>query len=162
MANPFKTAGATTTKDAPASKPAMTRPESSTKAEEKTAPKKDPFARPTGGGDGARIKDDLGSLLVLRPTEFLENFTTSVGSGDVIRADWLVCDGENAGEIREGALIFNAPLVRDLKRAVGGLFVGRLEMGQKEIKGNKPFIFVDYSDEEEALARECAESVGWI
>lgn len=161
MANPFSKNAGTTTATKVEEKPAMTRPESSTKAE-KDAPKKDPFARPTGGGDGARIKDDLGSLLVLRPTEFLENFTTSVGSGDVIRADWLVCDGENAGEIREGALIFNAPLVRDLKRAVGGLFVGRLEMGQKEIKGNKPFIFVDYDDDEEALAKDCAASVGWI
>lgn len=157
MSNPFsKTAPAATKATA-----TMTRPESSTKAEAAPA-KKDPFSRPTGGGDGAKIKDDLGSLLVVRPTELLENFTTSVGTSDTIRADWLVCDGDNAGEIREGALVFNAPLVRDLKRAVGGLFVGRLEMGQKEIKGNKPFIFVDYSDEEEALARECAESAGWV
>ena len=160
MSNPFKSAGSAT-KEAPKASTGITRPESSDKPAAK-ATKKDPFARPTGGGDGAKIQDDLGSLLVVRPTEFLEGMDTSVGSTDAVRADWLVCDGDNAGEIREGALIFNKPLVRDLKRAVGGLFVGRLAMGNKEIKGNKPFIFQDFNDEEQALAVECAESVGRI
>lgn len=157
MTNPF-------TKKSAA--PAASKPDAATFArpgeEKEEAPKRDAFARPSGGGDGAAIKADLGSLLVVRPTEFLEGFSTSVGTGDVIRADWLVCDGENAGEVREEGLVFNKPLVRDLKKHVGGLFVGRLTMGAKEIKGNKPYIFQDFTDEEEALARDCAKAVGWI
>ena len=167
MSNPFVKSSGTTATPPKASASAQTtisRPDDSEKPDAKVT-KKDPFARPSGGG-GAAIKDDLGSLLVIRPTELLLDYKSSVGTSDVVRADWLVCDGKNAGEIREDALIFNKPLVRSLRKVVernpGGLFVGRLVMGQKEIRGNKPFIFQDFNDEEQALAVECAESVGWL
>lgn len=163
MTNPFKkTAAPAATGGASAT---ISRPESSDKPPAKAVTARDTFARPKGGG-GSSIKDDMGSLLVVRPTDFLKDYTSSVGTGDVVRADWLVCDGENAGEIREEGMIFNRPLVRELARVIrenpGGLFVGRLSLGAREIKGNKPFIFQDFTDEEHALAVECAKSVGWI
>lgn len=125
--------------------------------------KKDPFARPSGGGDGARIKEDVGSLLVIRMKEYKASVDTVHGETAAVSADWLVCDGENKGETRLDGLIFNRPLVRSLQDLEkGALFVGRLELGQAKPGKNAPYIFVDVDDDELPLARECAEAVGWL
>lgn len=161
MANPFASAQAKNSapkEDKPA--PTMSRPESSDKP---AAKGRDPFTRPSGGGDQVKIKEDLGSLLVVRKIGVRENMSTAYGITDAVEADWLVCDGDNAGEVRTGSLIFQGPLVRDLKRvADGGLLVGRLMLGEAKSGQSAPYIFQDFTDEEEDLARECVTSVGWV
>ena len=159
MPNPFQNAKASTESEAPAAG-TFQRPASSDKPAAKS---KDPFARPTGGGDQTKITEDLGSLLVVRLKGIERDFQTAYGPCDTAEADWIVCDGENAGETRTDGRIFNRPLVKDLaKLQPGGLLVGRLMKGTAKTGQSEPFIFQDFDEEEEELARQCAESVGWI
>lgn len=161
MGNPFAQAQAKSeTKDEAKPTPTMSRPASSDKP---AAKGRDTFTRPSGGGDQVKIKEDLGSLLVVRLESIERDFSTEYGLVDAARADWIVCDGDNAGETRTGGMIFNTPLVRDLARLQpGGLLVGRLMQGDAKPGKSAPYIFQDFTDEEEALARECVETVGWV
>ena len=127
-------------------------------------PAGDPFATPSGSGDGSRIADDLGSALLVRPLEYRENVTTTNGATDAIVADWVVLDGPNAGQLRESSLVFQAALRGNLKRVLDGpssFLVGRLARG--EAKGNKsaPYLFQEDPSVMDT-ARQAAAHYRWV
>lgn len=132
-----------------------------------TAGAADPFGRPSGPG-GAQIKDDLDQGLLLRPIQFRPQVPTSLPTGpkDAVETDWIVLTGPNQGQVRQGSLVFNGPLVRELKRALdtaGQKFVvGVLVWGEKKPGQNAPLILAEPNDEVMALAQQAAAAHNWI
>lgn len=170
MTNPF--ANATRTATPPATQPAFQAP--AAKPEPKPAPAAkaesagtgfgDPFGQPAGPGSGEKITDMLGSLLLVKPTEYIEEMSTTSGDTDAVRADIAILDNtEEPGHIAEGVLIFQQALKRDLRKIMDSpqpYLLGRLDRGQA--KGNKsaPYIFVKFTEEEAALANQFLQAVG--
>ena len=151
---------------APPAADAFAAPPSTTPEPAAPAAGGDPFGMPSGGGSGSKIADDLGQALLVRPTELRENMTTSHGITDAIQADWIVLTGPEAGQVREGSLVFQIALVGDLKKILANpatpFMVGVLVKG--EAKGNKsaPFLFATPDEAQVALARQAAAHYGWI
>jgi hypothetical protein len=119
----------------------------------------DPFASPTGlGGDGSKITDYIGRLLIVKPTEIIESMTTNQGvAHNVVRADVAVLDDpENPGKIVDGMLIFQVALKREAAAILASpvpYLLGRLEKG-KIGNGNTLYTFQAPSEPEQALARQ--------
>ena len=123
------------------------------------------FGAAPAGGSGARLKDDLGALVVIRPTEFKKDFATSNGPADAIAADWIVCDGPNAGAVREGALIFGRAVVPGLKSNLDNgvkFTVGVLAHGEAKPGKSAPLILTNFTPEQLQLAQQAVAHVGWI
>lgn len=123
------------------------------------------FGAAPAGGSGARLKDDLGQLVVIRPTEFKPNFSTSNGPADCIAADWIVCDGPSAGQVREGALIFGRAIVPGLKANLDNgvkFTVGVLGHGEAKPGKSAPLILQNFTPEQLQLAQQAVAYVGWI
>lgn len=170
MTNPF--ANATRTATPPATQPAFQAP--AAKPEPKPAPATkvesagtgfgDPFGQPAGPSSGEKITDMLGCLLLVKPTEYIEEMSTTSGDTDAVRADIAILDNtEEPGRIAKGVLIFQQVLKRDLRTIMDSphpYLLGRLDRGQA--KGNKsaPYIFVKFTEEEEALAHQFLQAVG--
>ena len=164
MTNPFADAPATAVAEAPAA-PAVAAPAAPPVTTTKAAPAApapdmtigDPFADPTGM-DGARITDFVGLLMIVKPTEIIDEMTTNQGKArDVVRADIAVLDGENPGVIHEGVLLFQMAL----KREAGALYkkrskpylIGRLNKG-KAANGNTLYTWLPATPEERALGSQ--------
>lgn len=125
----------------------------------------DMFARGSKTGDGAKIKDDMGAAVLVRPEEFIQGMKTSQGPADCVRADWIVLDGPDQGEVRSNSLIFNQVLINSLKDLPGTatpFLVGVVGMG--EAKGGKsaPLLFLDPQPEHMELAMQAAQAHGWV
>lgn len=130
-----------------------------------SAESSDPFATPTGGGDGSKISDDVGQAILIRPTEYIPRMDTRQGVTDAVRADWIVLTGPNQGQVRNGSLIFQKVLKSELTRIMGTpkpMMVAVLGMG--EAKGGKsaPYLFAPADDATKALAAQAASAHNWI
>lgn len=130
----------------------------STKPEKKAAGGGDPFGDPAGPGSGERIADMVGSLLLVKPTEYIAEMTTRSGTTDAVRADIAVLDEtDDAGRIADGVLVFQMALKRDLEKIMDGpstYLLGRLVMGEAKQGKNAPYIFEMATDADKALARQ--------
>lgn len=172
MTNPF--AAATTASapaEAPAETPAYQAPEYTAPASNTTpaadaptedAPKNlgigDPFASPAGVGDGSRITEFVGRLLLVKPTEIIDEMNTSQGKArEVVRADIAVLDdAEEPGRIVEGVLLFQQALKREAGNIYRGplpYLLGRLDKG-KTNGGNTLYTFQEADQAGIDLARQ--------
>lgn len=117
----------------------------------------DPFADPVGVSS-EQIKDMVGSLLLLKPTEYIPSMTTKKGVTDAIRADVAVLDNtQEPGHIARGVLVFQVVLKRELKVVLDGpdtYQIGRLVMGAETDGKSAPYLFQIATDEEKNLARQ--------
>lgn len=135
----------------------------------------DPFATPTSAESGGGIAEHKGELLIVWAREHQTGLTTKFckpgETKDALRCDFAVLTGENAGTLEEDALIFQGQLIASLKRLakrnfkVEGddgdasrdklrPFLGRVGQGTDKSKGNVPWIFLDPTDADKALAIE--------
>lgn len=153
MTNPF--ASATATAEAPAEETKV----DTAKAE---APANlgmgDPFAAPTGVGDGERITEFVGRLLLVKPTEIIEEMNTKQGKArNVVRADIaLLDDPTEPGKIIEGVLLFQQALKREAKAIYDGplpYLLGRLDKGVTG-GGNTLYTFQEANEADITLARQ--------
>jgi|SRR5690606_3637068 hypothetical protein len=158
MTNPFA-AKASTVADAD-EKPAKTET-TAPKAEPETAKNLgigDPFAAPKGIGDGEFITEFVGRLLLVKPTEIIEEMNTKQGKArNVVRADLAVLDDpDEPGKIVEGVLLFQQALKREAANVYYGpqpYLLGRLEKG-KTGGGNTLYTFEAANEDEADLARQ--------
>src|SRR5699024_3627411 len=125
-------------------------------------PDGDPFATPAGPGSGEKITDFEGRLLLLTPTEPVEGMDASIGKSDVVRADMVVLDGDQQGHEVPDLLVFQTALRRDLLRIMNGgvskMMLGRLGRGEAKQGKSAPWIFIQPTDEDKALARQYIEA----
>lgn len=124
----------------------------------------DPFSDPTGvAGDGERITEFVGNLLLVKPTEFITQMGTSQGPTDVVRIDMAVLDDAEApGRIVRGVLLFQQALRREAKAVLDGphpFLLGRLNKG-KTNGGNTLYTFETATDADKALARQFLAAPG--
>ncbi|UYL88154.1 hypothetical protein SEA_EVAA_43 [Gordonia phage Evaa] len=168
MAGPFDKKGGTATKTAA--------PKAAPKAEEKAKPEVetgdgfdtaaedggvtqgkagDPFSLPPSPSD-YRIQDFVGELLLVKPTEYIEEMHTENGTTDVVRVDMVPLSGEVEGQLCEDILVFQMALKRALLKVMDGpnpFLLGRLEMGKKKPGKNAPYIFSQPEADDVAKAR---------
>lgn len=125
----------------------------------------DPFATPTGGGDGSKISDDLNQAVLIRPTEYIPSMKTTQGVTDAVKADWIVLTGPNQGQVRNASLIFQKVLKGELTRIMGTpkpLMVAVVSMGEARNGNNAPYLFAPADDATKALAAQAASAHNWI
>lgn len=130
-----------------------------------SAESSDPFATPTGGGDGSKISDDVNQAILVRPTEYIPSMKTTQGVSDAVRADWIVLTGPNQGQVRNGSLIFQKVLKSELTRIMGTpkpMMVAVLGMGEARNGNNAPYLFAPADDATKALAAQAASAHNWI
>ena len=151
---------------APPAADAFAAPPSTTPEPAAPAAGGDPFGMPSGGGSGSKIADDLGQALLVRPTEYRENITTQHGPTNAVQADWIVLTGPEAGQVREGSLVFQTMLVSDLKKILDNpatpFMVGFLTKAEPSPGKSGAFIFATPDEAQVALARQAAAHFGWI
>lgn len=157
-ANPFATPNSpAAAAPAASSAPAQTGPAEDFVNAGDAAPAGDPFADPAGPGSGEKITDYAGHLLLVTPTEYVENMSTSIGETDVVRADVVVLDGDNPGHSIPDMLVFQTALKRDLTRVLQGpgkMMLGRLGQGEAKKGKSAPWIFIPGTEEDKTLARQ--------
>lgn len=167
MTNPFATPALTIEVPTPPAAPAVT-PVSAPAAPavppvtaKPEAPKNlgmgDPFAAPKGIGDGERITDFVGNLLLVKPTEFISQMGTSQGPSDAVRCDIAVLDDPaEPGKIVIGVLLFQQALRREAKAILDGplpYLLGRLNKGTTG-NNNTLYTFQEANEAEVAIARQ--------
>ena len=118
----------------------------------------DRFAAPAGVADGSRITESVDRLLLVKPTEVIDEMNTAQGKArDVVRADLAVLDDpENPGMIVEGVLLFQQALKREAKKIYEGplpYLLGRVNKG-KTGGGNTLYTFQEANEADVALARQ--------
>lgn len=121
------------------------------------APEGDPFATPSGPGSGEKITDYMDRLLLVTPTEHVEDMSTSIGDTDAVRANVVVLDGDQPGYEVPDMLVFQTALKRDLIRVLKGtatMMLGRLGKGEAKKGKSAPYIFIPPTDEDKTLARQ--------
>lgn len=74
----------------------------------------DPFK--SGASGGAGITEFEGQLLLVTPTEYVENISTSYGDADAVRVDFVVLDAPDGPEEVEDVLVFQRILISAMKR----------------------------------------------
>lgn len=125
----------------------------------------DPFAKPTGGGDGSKISDDLDQAILVRPTEYIPSMNTSQGVTDAVRADWIVLTGPNQGQVRNSSLIFQKVLKSELRAIMGTpkpMMVAVLAKGVAKNGNSAPYLFGQADEAAYALAAQAASAHNWI
>lgn len=148
------------------------------KGEHKPGKAGDPFSTPAGPSE-YKVTDLLTGLLLVKPTEVIEEMDTAIGKAEnVIRADIAVLedtelhdDGEPTGETLaagstvQDVLVFNMALKRALLRVLDGsnpYLLGRLGLGTAKKGKNAPYIFERPDEDDAVLARQfIAANPGW-
>lgn len=155
MSNPFAPANAavSTTKEDPIG----TAGEADRRAAE--IENGDPFAGPTGVGAGEKISDMVDRLLLIKPTEIIEEMKTAKGlARKVVRADVAILDDpEEPGRVSEGVLLFQMALKREAaaiyENPAKKYLLGRLQKGETN-GGNTLYTFEEFTEEDKALAQQ--------
>jgi hypothetical protein len=121
---------------------------------------RDPFSDPTS--EFRRFQEFEDRLLLIRPTEFLKQIATSLGTpSDAVDAQVVVLDGDNAPEEVGNVRFFGQGLVPTLKNEImkGGLVLGILGKGEKKPGKNAPWILFPATDEKQRqVARDYLEA----
>lgn len=118
----------------------------------------DPFADPVGVS-GDNIKDMLGCLLLLKPTEIIPTMATKKGTAtDVVRTDIAILDNTaDPGYVARGVLVFQTVLKRELGIVFHGpdtYQIGRLVMGAETEGKSAPYLFETATEADKVLARQ--------
>lgn len=168
MTNPFAAAANNSAANNAPAASTMATASGNTAAPETTAPAgnlSDMFSTDVSSGDMAKIKTDLGAAVLVRPTEWIESMKTVNGDTSAIRADWVVLDGTNQGQLRSNSLVFNTVVRNTLKNVLDGpypFFVGVVAEGEAKPGKNAPLVFATATPEQVKLAEQAAQAHGWL
>lgn len=125
----------------------------------------DMFATATAAGDHAKLRDDLGEAVLVRPVEWIPEMQTANGTTAAVRCDWIVLTGPNAGAVRSNSLVFNTVVRNTLKSVLDGpqpFFVGVVSEGAAKPGKSSPLVFAPAEKEHLANAADAAKVNGWI
>jgi hypothetical protein len=122
-----------------------------------------PFS--SGDEGGGKLNEFMDKLLIVTPTEFQAQVSTSVGESDMILADLVVIDEKDPtkSQVVREVPVWGKVLVPALKRILDNPgrppAFGRLGKGKKREGGKSPaIILASPSDDEIALAIKYNES----
>ena len=98
------------------------------------------------------IKDHVGSLCIFAVNEFMEDFPTTMGTRDTIKAYIAVVDGPNKNKVYETGLLFGAKLVPQLKGKIGKSVLGTIAKGTAKPGQSAPYLLLDPTDQDRSKA----------
>lgn len=98
------------------------------------------------------IKDHVGSLCLIAVNGFTAQMATQNGFRDTVHAEIAVIDGPNTGKRYPEALLFGAKLNPQIKGKIGRVVLGRIALGQAQAGKNAPYVLLDPTSEDGALA----------
>jgi hypothetical protein len=112
------------------------------------------FNQPAQPGDKLELDALAGRLLLVYPKEHTTKTTEAFGEKDVLIADIVVLDGNNAGEELRDAYIFPGVMIGQLKGYIGNPdpALGRLSKGQPKPGKQAPWILADFTDYDADIA----------
>jgi hypothetical protein len=112
------------------------------------------FNQPAQPGDKLELDALAGRLLLVYPKEHTTKTTEAFGEKDVLIADIVVLDGNNAGEELRDAYIFPGMMIGQLKGYIGNPdpALGRLGKGQPKPGKQAPWILADFTDQDAQIA----------
>lgn len=112
------------------------------------------FAQPASS-TGFDLKENEGALLMITPTDFKEDISTSYGTSSAVEATVVVLDGPNAGDKIDDALLFPKVLQGQLKKYIGTgqVALGRLGKGVAKPGQSAPWMLQNYTQEDVQVAQ---------
>lgn len=120
-------------------------------------------------GSGARVKlaELIGKTVLFSPTEYLPLekdgngnvvgggvMTTDYGRKDAVITDLVVLDADGGPESFNDVMVFNGKPIGDLKRRVGGMYLGVIGWGAEKVKGNYPLVIGEPNEDQKQMARD--------
>lgn len=101
-------------------------------------------------GEGARAADLLGHLLLIEPTEYIANMTTSMGETDAVACRVVDLD---TGTDYPSTLFFNVALKNALKNRVGQRILARMAQAQAKPGKSGAYILEDATADAAAVKK---------
>lgn len=117
------------------------------------------FDAPAAGGNVLKPADIEGHLLIVEPHEFKEKMATQMGESDAIS---VTVHDVTEGTTHEDILWFSRVLVGSLKNRIGSRVLGRMGKGNAKPGQSAPWILIDASGDEEAVAAATAYITGAV
>jgi len=105
-----------------------------------------------GTSTGIQWGDVKGSLLLVTVHSLEPGIVTSLGEKDAIRADIVVLDGDQSGEVYDDALVFPRKLIGQLRPRIGEKVLGRLGQGNAKPGQNPPWELTPATDADKKVA----------
>lgn len=114
------------------------------------------FAAPAAPGDGIKLADHLGGLLLVEVLSIETGIKTTFGDSDAVRANVYAIDGAGSPAEYEDTLIFPKVLQGQLRKSVGQKVLGRLGQGSAKPGQSAPWLL------NEASADDIAKAEQWV
>lgn len=108
------------------------------------------FSAPSTPTTGVKVADLEGKLLVIEPTDFKTEIPTVHGVADAIQVNLLDVD---SGTRYNDVLFFNVALKSALIPKIGQKVLARIGKGVAKPGKSAPWILIDASKEEHAIAK---------
>ncbi len=108
------------------------------------------FSAPSTPTTGVKVADLEGKLLVIEPTAFKADINTVHGVTDAVQVNLLEVD---SGTRHSDVLFFNVALKNALKPKIGQKVLARIGKGVAKPGKSAPWILLDASSEEGAIAK---------
>lgn len=108
-----------------------------------------------GSGDLFVNKENEGRLVLITPHEYEAEFTTSAGTGPMVRAEVVVLDGPDAPKEYDNSLLFGKVFTGQLRKnaGTGRKNLGRLGLGVKKPGMSAPWQLAEPTEEDKNTAR---------
>ena len=108
-----------------------------------------------GSASGVVWKDIEGALLLIKPISTEDGIKTAYGEASAVRADVIILDGPQKGEMYADALVFPRALQAQIKgnAGTGRYNLGRLGTGAAKPGQSAPWLLGDPSDADKDVAR---------
>lgn len=115
------------------------------------------FASPAAASAGPKPADLQGQLLIFKPIEYRQGIETVNGPADAISCDVINLD---TNEEHNDVLFFNIAIRNALRPLIGQRVLGRIQQGVAKPGKTAPWIIVDASADQAAIAKASAYKSG--
>jgi hypothetical protein len=115
------------------------------------------FASPAAASTGPKPADLQGQLLIFKPIEYRSGIETVNGPADAISCDVINLDNNSE---HSDVLFFNIAIRNALRPLIGQRVLGRIQQGVAKPGKTAPWIIVDASADQAAIAKAAAYKPG--
>lgn len=115
------------------------------------------FASPAAASAGPKPADLQGQLLIFKPIEYRSGIETVNGPADAISCDIINLD---TNQEYSDVLFFNIAIRNALRPLIGQRVLGRIQQGVAKPGKTAPWIIVDASADQAAIAKASAYKSG--
>lgn len=115
------------------------------------------FASPAAASAGPKPADLQGQLLIFKPIEYRQGIETVNGPADAISCDVINLD---TNQEYSDVLFFNIAIRNALRPLIGQRVLGRIQQGVAKPGKTAPWIIVDASADQAAIAKASAYKSG--